>query len=320
MSGTYKTTPNSGDKPRIVFFGNERIATAVSTDCPTLRKLIEAGYEIVAVVINHETHASRKQRVLEIAQLAEKYELPVLSPASPIDTVDQLKAYRADVGVLVAYGRIIPQAIIELFPAGIVNIHPSLLPLHRGSTPIESALLQGEAKTGVSLMRLSSSMDAGDVYAYSEVELTPNDSKQQLADDLLELGGDMLLATLPRIVSNDIVGTPQNESAATYDALIAKQDGLIDLSKPAKQLEREVRAYLGWPGSYTTIAGKDVVITTAHVAENTLENVDNKSTFVANKQLCMQTADGILVIDSLKPAGKPNMPASAFLAGYSRLL
>jgi methionyl-tRNA formyltransferase len=102
--------------------------------------------------------------------------------------------------------------------------------------------------------------------------------------------------------------------------MIVKQDGVLDLSKPAEQLEREVRAYLGWPGSHMVIAGKDVVVTRVHMANNALANVDKKTIFVANKQLCLQTADGVLVIDSLKPAGKSDMPASAFLAGYGRLL
>jgi methionyl-tRNA formyltransferase len=169
-------------------------------------------------------------------------------------------------------------------------------------------------------MSLTKEMDAGAVYAYSEIDLEQQETKQQLADDLLELGSEMLLSILPRIASGAIAGSPQNDSRATYDSMIVKQDGVLDLSKPAEQLEREVRAYLGWPGSHMVIAGKDVVVTRVHMANNALANVDKKTIFVANKQLCLQTADGVLVIDSLKPAGKSDMPALAFLAGYGRLL
>ncbi|PID31180.1 methionyl-tRNA formyltransferase [Candidatus Saccharibacteria bacterium] len=315
MSKTSKTTPTSGIK--LVFFGNERIATSVFTSCPTLQKLIDAGHEIAAVVTQqHETGASRKQRKLEIADLAARHEIPLLTPERPSDILDELQAMRADIGVLVAYGKIIPQEIIDIFPGGIVNIHPSLLPRHRGSTPIESTILAGEQKTGVSLMQLEKRMDAGNVYAYSEVELLGNESKQALASELLELGSEMLVTLIPRIVSGEIVSRPQDEADATYDALLTKKDSEIDLSKSAIRLEREIRAYLGWPGSRTIIAGKEVAIIAAHVSKNRLENVDKKSIFVANKQLCLQTADGILVIDELKPAGKNTMPTHAFLAGY----
>ncbi|MCA9327132.1 methionyl-tRNA formyltransferase [Candidatus Saccharibacteria bacterium] len=320
MSKTSKAMPNSGAKPRIVFFGNERIASGVTTTCPVLQKLIDEGYEVLAIVVNQGTNTSRRARMLEIADLAERYEIPVFSPAKPADISEKLSALGADVGVLVAYGRLVPQEVIDIFPAGIVNLHPSLLPLHRGSAPIESAILDGERVTGVSLMKVAKEMDAGDVYAYSEFELTGGETKQQLADELLELGGEMLAATLLRIVNGDIVGKAQDDSMATYDSHISKVDSLIDLTKPAKQLEREIRAYAGWPGSRTTIAGKDVVITAAHLDNNRLENVDNKSTFVANKQLCLQTSDGVLIIDRLKPAGKTEMPADAFLAGYGQRL
>ncbi len=308
--------PTSGTKPRVIFFGNERIATAVNTACLTLTKLVEDGYEVMAVVVNNEISASRNRRELEIADVAARYEIPVLAPKKPSDSIDQLKSYTADVGVLVAYGRIVPQSLIDIFPAGIVNIHPSLLPLHRGSTPIESVLLSGERKTGVSLMRLSSVMDAGDVYAYSELALHGRETKQELADTLLDLGSEMLVSILPRIVDGEIIGRPQDDRGATYDGMITKKHGSIDLTKPATQLEREIRAYAGWPGSHTVVAGKDVVVTAAHVAYNSVENVDKKTIFIANKQLCLQTADGILVIDELKPAGKSAMPASAFLAGH----
>ena len=331
MKKTSNTTPTSGTnvkglsshtrtKVRVVFFGNERIATGVQTDCQTLKKLIESGYDIAAVVISHEVRASRSTRPLEIAELATHYGIPLLAPQKPIDILEQLTAYEAAVGVLVAYGKIIPQHIIDVFPAGIINIHPSLLPLHRGSTPIESAMLAGASKTGVSLMRISRKMDAGDVYAYSEYPLDGTETKQDLADDLLELGSEMLVQTLPGILSGDSIGQPQDEQRATYDGLLTKQDGVMDLSQSVVQLEREVRAYLGWPGSRTVIAGKDVVITAAHIADESVENVDKKSTFIANKQLCLQTTDGILVIDTLKPAGRPTMPTSAFLAGYGHLL
>lgn len=316
MNETSKTTPNSGDKPRIVFFGNERIATGVTTSTPVLRMLLEEGYEVAAVVLHQTFGTSRKRRELEILGVASAHNIPVLYPHKLSAVHETLASYKAALGVLVAFGKIVPEDTINIFPLGIINVHPSLLPQHRGPTPLESVILAGETETAVSVMALAKEMDAGPVYAQALLSLNGTEAKQQLADTMLEISAEMLRAVLPKILDGGCVAAPQDHASATYDKLISKQDGKIDLSKTAQRLEREIRAYAGWPGSHTVIAGKTVTVTAAHVADNSLVNVDNKSTFVANKQLCLQTSEGILVIDSLKPAGKKDMPAAAFLAGY----
>jgi len=306
-------------EPSIIFFGNERLATGVITQVATLKALLEASYHVAAVVSHNESTNSRKQRALEIAEVAESNHIPVLLPAKPADIQDQLAAYKAEIGVLVAYGKIVPQAIIDLLPRGIINVHPSLLPKHRGSTPLESVILSGETETGVSVMGLTQAMDAGPVYAQETVHLTGNETKQELADNLLEVGSKLILQVLPDALAGTAQAVPQDDSAATYDELIKKEDGLLDFSKPAVQLEREVRAYLEWPKSRTTLAGKEVVITKAHVLASDVQNQPG-SVWKDGKQFGFYTADGILVIDTLKPAGKPDMPAAAFVAGYGSQL
>src|SRR6476469_8752817 len=135
---------------RIVFFGNERIATGVATTAPTLGALLAAGHEVLTVVIAQEPGGkSRKQRPLEIVALANSHNIPVVSPAKLSEIHDQLTQLSPEVGVLVAYGKLVPQSIIDIFPSGIINIHPSLLPAHRGSIPLEAAILAGDSKTGV---------------------------------------------------------------------------------------------------------------------------------------------------------------------------
>ncbi|QQS19268.1 methionyl-tRNA formyltransferase [Candidatus Saccharibacteria bacterium] len=312
--------PTSGTNKRIIYFGNECIATGVNSDAPILRMLLGNGYDVAAVVLNDNESRSRKLRHFAVETIAVEHDIPVFKPHKIADITPELVAFNAAIGVLVAFGQLIPQNIIDIFPWGIINVHPSLLPKHRGSTPIESTLLSGDPTTGVCLMLLSATMDAGPLFDLSELKLNGDESKLTLASALLNIGSDRLRQLLPGILNGEIKPVPQKEANATYDKRISKQDGVIDLQKPAVQLEREVRAYIGWPGSRTAIAGKDVVITAAHVANNSLENVDNKATFVADKQLCLQTADGILVVDTLIPAGKTAMPASAFLAGYGRLL
>jgi methionyl-tRNA formyltransferase len=299
--------------PRIVFFGNERLATGVTTTAPTLQGLVDADYNVVAVISHNESTTSRSQRTLEVAEVAEKHGIPVLLPAKPADIADQLKELQPDIGVLAAYGKIVPQSVIDLFSHGIINIHPSLLPLHRGPIPIESVILNGEAKTGVSIMQLVKEMDAGPLYGHAEIELNGDETKAALAEHLLEIGGKMVVELIPGILDGSLVAVPQTDENATYDDLITKADSLLDFSKPAVKLEREVRAYLEWPKSRTTIGGKEVVITKAHIIDG---NGNPGDIWRDGKEFGFYTSDGIFVIDSLKPAGKSEMPAAAFLAGY----
>ena len=303
-------------KIKLVFFGNERLATGVVTVAPTLRALIAAGYDVVAVVSNYERGTSRNARTLEIQYIADAHNIPVLLPEKPADIADTLQSYDAAVAVLVAYGRIVPQEIINIFPRGIVNIHPSLLPLHRGPTPLESVILNGDDRTGVSVMSLVKAMDAGPVYGQSEVPLSGSETKQELADSLLEIGSLMVIELLPGILDGSIEAKPQDDVAATYDKLIAKDDGKIDTTKSAERLEREIRAYAWWPKSYTTLKGKEVIITAAHVVPTNHGTPGELTTDKDTGILMIDTANGSLCIDKIKPAGKNEMTAKQFLNGY----
>lgn len=307
----------AGRRPRLVFFGNERLATGFTTDAPTLRGLIQAGYDIAAVVSNYERSRSRSVRELEIAAVAESHGIPVLLPDRPSDVIDQLRGYGAAAGILVAYGRIVPQSVIDVFPCGIINIHPSLLPLHRGPVPVESVILNGESETGVSIMALAKAMDAGPVYRQVRLPLRGDETKLALTAQLLEMGRDALLGCLPGILDGTLQPQPQDDAAATYDGLLGPQDGILDPAKPAVRLEREVRAYLEWPRSRTVLGGKDVIVTAAHAAPaGEADGREAGSVFAtADKRIALVTADGVLIIDRLRPAGKSEMDAGAFLAG-----
>ncbi|MDB5175361.1 MAG: fmt, methionyl-tRNA formyltransferase [Candidatus Saccharibacteria bacterium] len=314
MDGSVAPSPASA---RLVFFGNERLATGLSTDLSILRGLIAAGYTIAAIVVGQEDgRSSRKTRPLEIAALAQEHGIPVLAPGKLSDIQDELAAYQAEAGVLAAYGKLVPQSVIDIFPAGIVNIHPSLLPRHRGSIPIEGAILQGDSETGVSLMQLVSKMDAGPVYAQETVLLNGQETKQQLANQLAELGRDMLVQYLPAILTRSLTPSPQDDAAATYDSRLKKEDGIIEIDgwmQPAIVLERKVRALAGWPRVRTTLGTTEMIITAAHVREGEGEP---GTLWIDGKQLGIHCQDGILVIDSLIPAGRKEMTAAAYLAGY----
>ncbi len=302
---------------KILFFGNERLATGVSTVAPVLQDLIAHGYEIGTVVVaQNQAAASRQARPLEVARVAQEHGIPLLSPTdlNDIATQQQLASFGATAAVLIAYGKIVPAAVLELFPGGIVNIHPSLLPLHRGPTPIESVILEGAAQTGVSLMKLVAKMDAGPVYAQETLPLAGTESKQGLADQLSSLGLSLLLECLPAILDGSATATPQDDSQATYDEHIDKAASEIDWTKPAERLEREIRAYYGWPRSRASFGYTEAIITAAHITEGS--GTPGDLWLDGGKQIGRYTGDGVLVIDSLIPSGKREMSGQAFLAGY----
>ena len=167
-------------------------------------------------------------------------------------------------------------------------------------------------------MQLAKAMDAGPVYGQAELKLTGDESKQSLADSLLDVGRAMLIELLPGILSGSVTALPQDDTQATYDSLISKDDGIVDWSKPAKQLEHEVRAFTEWPKSRSTIAGIEVIITGAHAI--TTDHGKPGKIEVINNTLTIYCGKGCLRVDSLKPVGKPEMSSAAFLAGYGKSL
>lgn len=292
---------------KLVFFGNERLATGVKTKAPTLKMLIEGGYEVKAVISSYAEATSRQKQPLEIAQVAEKSKIPLLLPSSLAEIKDDLAKFGAEAAVLVAYGRIIPAEIIDLFPKGIINIHPSLLPKYRGPTPIETAILDGADETGTSLMRLVPEMDAGPVYAHERLSLSDGETKQELADRLLNAGRNLLQENLPAILEGWLTPKPQIDTEATYTNLLKKEDGAVDFGQPADVLERQVRAYAGWPKSQAKIHGQSVIITKARLAKDEKDGA-----------LVMKCQPGWLeILELIGPSGK-TMSGTDFLHGYKK--
>ncbi len=299
---------------KILFFGNERLASSVSASAPLLRSLVDAKYDVVGIVVQQARQTGRKQAILEIAEVANEHNIPVYSPATEAETLEVIKKSGADTGVLAAYGKIVSEAVISSFRFGILNVHPSLLPEYRGSTPIETAILNGDTKTGVSIMSLGVEMDAGPLYGFSELSIEPGISKQNLYEQLSEIGAALLLSVLPTVFDYSVVPLGQDHEAATYTKQINKADGQLDFNKPASQLEREIRAYLGWPGSYTKLNNIEATITSAHVSD---ESGRPGELFQPTKNtLGIYCSEGALIIDRLKPAGKPEMDVASFLNGY----
>lgn len=294
-------------RPKLVFFGNERLATGINTTAPVLRSLVAAGYQIKLVVSSHTEGVSRSRRALEIVDVAHAYHIPVALPKRPEDVAARIKRTYAEAAILVAYGRIVPQRIIDLFPKGIINIHPSLLPKLRGSTPIETAILNGLDETGVSLMMLSAQMDAGPVYAQKKLPLSGNETKAALAARLADEGVGLLAEHLDDILSGRLEPKTQTEPEATYTRLLTKQDGLIDFKEPAFDIERKIRAFAGFPKARARLFGHSAILLEARVAANRSDGA-----------LVVPCLEGYLEILRLTaPSGKI-ITGAEFLRGYKK--
>lgn len=316
--------PTSGDKPRIVFFGSGSVA-AQSLE------LLTKSFSIEAVVTKPKPSHHRGD--FPAVTVAEKHDLPIIYVRDKKETSEKIvtRQFESKVGVLIDFGIIVAQDVIDTFPLGIINSHFSLLPELRGADPITFAILSGQVRTGVSLMRLVPAMDEGDILAFGVQELGSDVTTPQLTEQLIRLSYSLLEHEIPRYLDgaqlfdqseiNTMVSDFAYPTVPTYTRKLTKADGVLDLSKSAAQLEREIRAYAGWPGSRTTIADRDVVITAAHVSTGDINVNDvDVTAFVANKRLYLRAKDDLLVVDRLKPAGKPEMSASAFLAGHSQKL
>lgn len=287
----------------IIFFGTEDFSLT------TLTGLIEAGYSLAAVVTKPDSKKGRGQKLTppSVKALATRHNIPVWQPQNLTEITNDIRALSEPVGVLVSYGKLIPKAIIDLFPLGIINLHPSLLPRYRGPSPIESAILNGDPVTGVAIMQLSVKMDAGPVYIAKEYPLRGNETRPELYHTLATIGTDLLLETLPAIIDGSLAPTPQDESAATYCSLLSKSHSLLDpTSCTAEQAERQVRAYLGFPKTRAVIAGRSIIITKAHISQ------------IQKTPLDLTCRDGaVLSIDELVAPSGRRMNAADFLRGYA---
>ena len=291
-------------KTPIIFFGTEDFS-AVS-----LQKLIDEGFEIAGIITKPDSRKGRGQKfhAPKVKQIGEKFNIPVLQPQKISEITDFVKKFEKPVGVLVSFGRIIPQEIIDLFTPAIVNVHPSLLPKYRGSSPIESAILNGDEKTGVSLMKLSKEMDAGDVYSQEEIELSKTETASDLYKTCGEIGAEMLVRDLPKIISGEIKGRKQDDSQAEYCQLLKKSDALLSQDEQtAEQAEQQIRAFEIFPKSKIKLGEHLIIVKSAKVVSSNPEN----------SPLTLKFAEGtFLKIERLITPNGKETAAKSFENGY----
>lgn len=290
---------------------------------PSLEALFaDTSYDVIAVYTQPDREAGRGRHLASspVKELALSRGIEVVQPVSLKDksVVEHIENLKPDLLVVAAYGRIITPEILCIPEFGCINIHPSLLPHYRGSSPIVEPILQGDQVTGVTIMLLDRGMDTGPILAQKEVPVSDEDTAGSLTEKLAEIGAGLLMQTLPRWITGKIEPQPQDESKASYTRIINKEDGEIDWHLPAIDLWRHVRAFNPWPGSYTRWQGKLLRIIEAIpvAAKDTVE----EGRVIALKQerksdIAVGTGDGYLCLIKVQMEGKRVMPADEFVRG-----
>jgi len=297
------------DNIKIVFMGSPDFALQ------TLRAL-HLNYTVVGVVTQPDRAAGRGRDLKPppVKMLATELEIPVIQPErlSQPEAMDQLRAWVPDVIVVAAFGQILKQDVLDLPKFGCINVHASLLPRWRGAAPINAAILHGDEETGVTIMKMDAGLDTGPILAQRSVRIEPDETAGSLFDKLSMLGADLLLETLPLTFSGKIEPRPQPEDGAIYAGMMKKQEGELDFSQPAEELERKVRAFNPWPGAFFEWGGNRLKVHRASVSRGVKRQGER---LVVDGFPAIGTSEGVLLLKEVQPAGKKRMDGKSFLAG-----
>jgi methionyl-tRNA formyltransferase len=297
------------NQPKIVFMGSPDFAMS------TLRAL-HAHYPIVGVVTQPDRAAGRGRELKPppVKTLAQELEIPVIQPEKLREpgAMEQLRAWLPDVIVVAAFGQILRQDVLDLPRFGCLNVHASLLPRWRGAAPINAAILHGDEETGVTIMKMDAGLDTGPILNQRSVRIAPHETAGSLFEKLSTLGADLLLDTLPAYLSGEIEPRLQPEEGATYAGMLKKEEGRLDFSQPALELERRVRAFNPWPGTYFDWDGNLLKVHSASIGVGKMRQ-GQRGVYLGLP--AVGTSENLLVLGEVQPAGKKPMDGKAFLAG-----
>jgi methionyl-tRNA formyltransferase len=298
-------------KTRTVFMGSPDFAV------PTLRALAdEGGYDLLGIVTQPDRPAGRGNKLTPppVKIAADELGIPSIQPEKlrQPEAMAQLRAWNPDLIVVAAFGQILRPEALDLPKYGCINVHASLLPRWRGAAPIQAAILAGDAETGITIMQMDPGIDTGPMLSQHAIPILPDDTGGSLFEKLSALGGELLLETLPRYLGGELHPQTQPAEGATYAPMLKKEDGLLDFTCPAAELERRVRAMSPWPGAFMLWQGAPLKIQKAHVMSGSAETGKQ---VVVDGFPAIGTAEGLLVFDELQPSGKKPMPGKAFLSG-----
>lgn len=298
----------------IVYMGTPEIAAVI------LKALHEAGHRIIGAVTQQDKPKGRGNQVqfTAVKEMALSLNIPVYQPrrVKEPEFIEVLKQLNPDVIVVAAFGQILSKVILELPKFGCINVHASLLPKYRGSAPIQWSIIEGEEKTGITIMHMDEGIDTGDMISKKEITLSPKETFGTLHDKLAEAAGPLLIQALADIEAGRATRTKQGDSNSIYARILDKSLGHIDFSQPAVKIERLIRGLNPWPSAYTSLEGKMLKIWDADVEPAQENGVPGEIIAVRKDAILIQTGDGILAVKELQLEGKKRMTAESFLRGY----
>jgi len=299
---------------RTIYMGTPEFAV------PCLDALVAAGIEVALVVTRPDKPAGRGKHVQAspVKQRAETLGIPVFQPPTLRDEAAQarLRAVAADAMAVVAFGAILPKAVLQMTRLGAVNVHASLLPRYRGSSPIHWVIVNGERDSGVTTMFMGEGIDTGDILLQSRIPLAPRETAATLHDRLAALAGPLLVETLRRLERGDLTPIPQDDHLALAIPKLNRDDGRLDWSRPAAELDRRIRGFTPWPGAFTYLNGQRLNIHAAVPLEREPARPAGQVVAIESCAIVVACASGCLAITELQPEGKRRMTAGAFLQGH----
>jgi methionyl-tRNA formyltransferase len=299
---------------RIAFFGTPGFAV------PTLEALLHSRHKVVAVITQPDRPQGRGQRTAAspVKSAALAANVPVLQPERLKDPlfVDQFVATGAELGVVAAYGRLIPEAVFNRPRLGLINVHASLLPKYRGAAPVHRAVINGEAQTGITIMRIVKALDAGPMLDRTVRPIGREETSEEVEADLARLGADLLVATVERLAEGAVEEVPQDESSSTYASRLVKTDGVVDWTLPAQRIHDLIRGLFPWPHAFTYWKDRRVILLRSSVAEAPLAGEPGTVLESRTDGIRVATGSGVLSLRELQLEGKRPMDVREFLAGY----
>ncbi len=296
---------------RVVFMGSPAFAV------PCLRALVET-HEVVLVVSQPDKPAGRGGQLAApaVKLAAQELALPVIQPKSARtgELAEALARTNADVAIVVAYGKILPPAVLTALPRGCLNVHGSILPRYRGAAPVQWAVIHGDAETGVSIMQLDEGMDTGPVYLERRVAIGAEETSGELLERLAPIGAAALLSALADITNGSARGVPQDHASATHAPMLAKPDGAIDFTRPAVEVAARIRGVDPWPGAYALLKGQPLKLFHA-IATPAQPAPPGTVWTIGTHGVAIATGDGMVTVRELQAAGRKRMTAAQFAAG-----
>jgi methionyl-tRNA formyltransferase len=300
---------------RVVFLGTPQFAV------PSLERLIRSPHHVVGVITQPDRPRGRGHKVTDspVKATALAHGVPVFQPARlrDPDVADTLTKWAPDLGVVAAYGKIIPEHLLNLPRLGMINVHASLLPRYRGAAPVQRAVIDGVPETGITIMRMVAALDAGGMFAKVTRPIGPDETSDVVERDLADMGAALLIDVLEDVAAGRAIEEPQDDGSSTYAAKITKEEGLIDWTLPALAIHNRVRGLYPWPHAFTYLDGERLILMRTHVGPGTTLDAPGTIVDVAGGLLQVATGEsGRLVIDEVQPEGRRAMKTREYLAGH----